>query len=192
MSDPVEAAVADLEENTRVAREEFASLSADQVNWKPAPDRWSVAQCLDHLIRSNGLYRGAFEALREAPPKPSFWQRWSPLSGFFGKMLVRSLAPGAGPKAKTSPNAEPSASRIDAGIVEQFAAHHEELIGQLRSLRGRVDPDRVILTSPFVSFVTYSLADTFRIIVIHERRHFEQARRVMADPAFPGSPPAVT
>ena len=34
------------------------------------------------------------------------------------------------------------------------------------------------MVSPFVSFITYSVLDGCRLIVTHERRHFEQARRV--------------
>src|SRR5690242_19393837 len=31
------------------ARQLVAGLSDEQLNWKPAPDSWSIAQCLDHL-----------------------------------------------------------------------------------------------------------------------------------------------
>ena len=28
----------------------FGHLNAQQINWKPSTDQWSVAQCLEHLI----------------------------------------------------------------------------------------------------------------------------------------------
>ena len=41
----------------------FGSLSAAQLNWKPAPKSWSVAQCFDHLITTHSLYFPEFERL---------------------------------------------------------------------------------------------------------------------------------
>ena len=42
------------------------------------------------------------------------------------------------------------------------------------------------MASPFVGIVTYSVLDGWRLMVAHERRHVQQARRVMATPGFPG------
>jgi hypothetical protein len=50
------------------------------------------------------------------------------------------------------------------------------------------DLARIIMVSPFVGFITYSVFDGCRIIVAHERRHLEQARRVTREPGFPSSP----
>jgi hypothetical protein len=44
------------------------------------------------------------------------------------------------------------------------------------------------MTSPFLGIITYSLLDACRMIVVHERRHFEQGRRVMAAEGFPNCP----
>ncbi len=54
----------------------------------------------------------------------------------------------------------------------------------MQALDGR-DARRIIMVSPFVSFITYSVLDGCRLIVAHERRHFEQARRVTREPEFP-------
>jgi hypothetical protein len=29
---------------------EFQNITHRQLNWKPAPDSWSMGQCLDHLV----------------------------------------------------------------------------------------------------------------------------------------------
>jgi hypothetical protein len=44
-----------------------------------------------------------------------------------------------------------------------------------------------IMTSPFVRFITYSVLDGWRLVVTHDRRHFEQARRVTQSPGFPAA-----
>jgi hypothetical protein len=44
----------------------------------------------------------------------------------------------------------------------------------------------MIVASPIAGFVTYNMLDACRIVVAHERRHFEQARRVTEAEGFPG------
>jgi hypothetical protein len=57
-------------------------------------------------------------------------------------------------------------------------------VATLRALDER-DAARAIMTSPFIKVVTYSVLDGSRLILAHDRRHFEQARRVTQSPAFP-------
>ncbi len=44
---------------------------------------------------------------------------------------------------------------------------------------------KTIITSPFLKVMTYKLADGFRVVVEHERRHFRQAERVLQTEGFP-------
>jgi hypothetical protein len=44
---------------------------------------------------------------------------------------------------------------------------------------------RAIMPSPFISVVTYSVLDGCRLMLAHDRRHFEQARRVTLSLGFP-------
>src|SRR5262245_30576853 len=37
-------------------RTELEGLTSSQLNWKSAPESWSIGQCLDHLIVSDCLY----------------------------------------------------------------------------------------------------------------------------------------
>jgi hypothetical protein len=41
---------------TDETRARFGRLSAQQLNWKPGADQWSVAQCFDHLVVTSGAY----------------------------------------------------------------------------------------------------------------------------------------
>ena len=101
-------------------------------------------------------------------------------------MLIASQAPEATRKFTAPPRAEPSSSAIDARIVERFVASQQEAAARVRALDGR-DAARTIMMSPFARFITYSVLDGCRIIVAHERRHFEQARRVTQTPGFPAA-----
>jgi hypothetical protein len=75
---------------------------------------------------------------------------------------------------------------IAGDVIERFVAAHRERSDWIRTL----DPDaaaRTIMVSPFVKVITYSVLDGCRLMAAHDRRHFEQARRVTQAAGFPGA-----
>ena len=169
---------------TRDVQSTFGLLNAEQLNWKPDADRWSVAQCLDHLISANREMLPAFDTTINGTKRTTFFERVPFLPGLFGRMMVKVVAPDGKRKLKATPAAAPSASALDPRIVEQFVAHQQEVIGKMKAIQN-LNPATIVMTSPFAGFITYSLLDACRIIVVHERRHFQQAQRVMAMDGLP-------
>jgi hypothetical protein len=167
------------------ARSSFGSLSAAQLNWKPSAERWSIAQCFDHLIASNKGFFPVIESVLAGTKKTTFLERLPILPGLAGKLLIKSLDPASTRKIKAPKNFEPGESDISAGIIEDFIAQQEKIVEGMKSTR-HLDLKKIIVTSPAASFVTYSLIDGYRIIVVHEQRHFQQAQRVAAETGFPG------
>jgi hypothetical protein len=166
------------------AHASFGALDARQLNWRPDATRWSVAQCLEHLVTANRLMLGAARtALDDARPR-TVWQRLPIVPGLFGRMLIRSQAPQSTRKFAASPAAQPSASDIAPEVVDRFVAQHRDLAAWVRQLDAP-RAGRVVMTSPFVTFIVYSVLDGVRLIVSHDHRHVEQARRVTQLPEFP-------
>jgi hypothetical protein len=165
----------------------FGAFDEQQLNWRPDATRWSVAQCFDHLLKVNGEMFHAIDAAMDGSRRPTVWQRLPVLPRVFGSMLIKSQMPQAKRKFTAPSQAAPASSAIDARIIERFAAYQREAADRVRSLDGR-DVARIIMVSPFASFITYSVLDGCRLIATHQRRHFEQARRVTQEPGFP--PPA--
>ena len=162
----------------------FGRLDHQQLNWRPDATRWSVAQCFDHLLNTNrGMLQAIDTAMDRSHPR-TVSQRLPVLPRVFGRMLIRSQMPEAKRKFTAPPQAQPAASAIDTGILDRFIAQQREAGARMRTLDQR-DAARVIMVSPFVAFITYSVLDGCRLIVTHERRHFEQARRVTQEPGFP-------
>ena len=170
----------------------FGSVDSRPLNWRPTATRWSVAQCFDHLLSANRhMFQAAADTLSGAPP--TIWQRLPLLPGLFGRMMIRSQTPDSGRKFKAPSKSQPAASDIPADVISRFLA-------QLRDGAAAVDrldegqAARAIMTSPFAGFITYSVLDGWRLIVAHDRRHVEQARRVTLAPGFPvrSADPAAT
>jgi hypothetical protein len=165
------------------AQKTFGHFSATQINWKPSAEGWSVGQCFEQLIKTNELFYSELEKIAAGSRKNSFLENYSPLSSFFGNLLVNSLKKDErkfkAPSQKIVPPSE-----IDSNIVEIFAAHQAELIGKIKSTENS-DWQKIKITSPFMKLMTYKLSDGFRVVVEHEKRHIRQAARVIKTTGFP-------
>jgi len=166
------------------AQKLFGHLTPEQINWKPGAGQWSVGQCLEHLILTDREMFVPLDEIIAGRKKTTLWERMPGVAGFFGKMMVKWLAPDGTQKFKAMKSVDPAASTIDPRIVARFDEHQREAIGKMKALE-RLDPARIVMTSPFIKLMVYSALDACRIIVVHERRHFAQAQRVMAAPGFP-------
>jgi hypothetical protein len=162
----------------------FGRLDVDQLNWKPSADAWSVAQCLDHLIAINRAYYPTFDRIMKGEYPRALLHRLPFVPALFGRVMIRELSPDYRKKYRAPPAARPAASLIDASVVERFLTQQRETLAKMRSLEHK-RPETIIITSPFAPVLVYSLLDTFRLLVAHERRHFAQARRVMEMSEFP-------
>jgi len=162
----------------------FGDLSAAQLNWKPAADRWSVAQCFDHLLTANAAYFPIFDQVLSGQNKSTFWASLPWLPGVWGKMLIKSVSPESARKLKAPKIFRPSSSSVDAAIIRRFVDQQHQVVEYMKATEG-LNLEKTIIPSPVTGLITYSVMDAYRIIVAHERRHFLQARRVTEAQGFP-------
>ena len=116
----------------------------------------------------------------------TIWRRLPVLPGVFGRLLVRSQSPDTTRRYTASPKAQPAASDIAGDVIRRFADQQRSAAARVQALDER-DAARTIMTSPFANVITYSVLDGWRLVFAHDRRHFEQARRVTLSPGFPRS-----
>ena len=161
------------------AKSTFGQLSAAQLNWKPSADRWSVAQCFDHLLSSNSGYFPVIEDVL-AGKKRTFWERVPVLPGLAGKFLVKAMEPTSTRKVKAPKKFQPSQSDISPAVIDNFVDQQGKLVEKMKASE-HLDLENIVITSPVSAAITYSLMDAYRLIVVHEQRHFQQAKRVMED-----------
>lgn len=184
MNAELEALISDARTIAAEARSSFGSLSAEQLNWKPSAERWSIAQCFEHLITSNKGYLPIIEDVRKGKKKSTVWERLPVLPGLAGKLLIKSLDPASARKLKAPKSFQPSQSNLSSAVIDEFVALQDEVIEGMKST-SHLDLKKIVVTSPAASFVAYSMMDAYRIIVVHERRHFQQAQRVAEESGFP-------
>ena len=162
----------------------FGDLSTQQLNWKPSADQWSVAQCFEHLAMANEAFFPIFKKVLGGEKKNTFWQGLPWLPAFWGKVLIKTLAPEFKLKLKAPRVFEPSSSSVDGAIISQFIDQQSQIIGYLKATE-HLELEKIIISSPANQLITYSLMDAYRIIITHEKRHLLQAMRVSEMDGFP-------
>lgn len=162
----------------RRARERFGALDYAKFNWSPGPDKWSIGQCLDHLVKGNDPYFAIFDSLANGTHQTTIWQRLPLLPAFWGWALYNTIKPENTRKAKAPKIFQPSLSDVPLSRLDDFCRQQTRLMDAMNKLK-HLDLETTIITSPVATFITYSLWDTFEILVAHEERHLNQAERVL-------------
>lgn len=155
----------------------FGGLDAEALNRQPAPGKWSVAQCLDHIIVLNRTYFDIPAKIRAGAYPLPFHARFGFMVDFFGKFILQSVNPDRRKPIKTFPVWEPSHSDIPGDIVARFKAHQEELKGFMAEA-GALAAQGQVVVSPASRVVVYRMATLIEIILQHEERHVNQAEEV--------------
>ena len=178
--------IAEAQRNAEEARRVVRGLSDAQLNWKPSPDKWSIAQCLEHLTAASGGFNPYFvEALargrqRFAAASPPTYQ-----PSFMGRWLIKHVEPESPRKLRAPKIFKPSTSNVQ-NALDNFLEQQKAFLEFVAETNG-IDYNRTRLRSPVTPLVRYSLADAFVVTVVHGQRHLAQARRVREMAGFPKS-----
>ena len=151
--------VTDLETNTQLFKQHFAGLSPEDLNWKPDPQTWSIAQNIDHLITINSTYFPVLDEILMGRYNAPWLGKIGFIPRFFGNLIYNASLPDRRKKMKTFPMWEPA----KADYIRKAAPAVE---------RG------LVISSPAQAGLVYKLERAFDIIVVHEQRHLEQAKEV--------------
>ena len=165
-----------LNENSAIV-EGYSSLTYNQLNWRVSENKWSVGQCIDHLVTTNRLYLGIFERLAVDKYPDNVWMKINPFSKMLGKWLVKYTGNRVVKPLKSPGAFRPSSSNIEPEIINQFGVLQVDLIQSLKAI-GKIDINKKIIASPANKWITYPLKDAIVIVTEHEVRHISQANGV--------------
>lgn len=184
MSDSFQRHLDVLAHRAGTARAEVAAicegLEPGQLLWRPGPGRWGVADCLEHLVAmGEGYHPRIRRALEEAVPAPEGGEYRPRL---FGRLFLwgsgpRVRIPLPAPKVVAGGQASPDSP-------ERFRKRQDELLELIRAAEGK-DLNRTRVASPLSRFVSFTLGECLELLVGHQERHLNQARKVREHWAFP-------
>ncbi len=190
--------------------EQVKDLDQDQLDWSPAPDRWSVGEVLDHLRRVDATYRGEIgELFRLAESgRPPVLRRgfadidaslfnipksWLPhleapfrlMSLLTPKPLLAMIASARFIPIKNPVAATPERGR-PGGELRRDAAASAQAMADLFAAHPGIDYHALRHEHPL--FGNNDVPQLLEIQAIHERRHQAQIAELMADARFPRGP----
>lgn len=157
-------------------------LSDEQFNWRPAEGQWSVGECLDHLYQTGHhlslVLREAIETGRAENRTSDGPFRYSRFGNWFAKIAGVQANPNKG-KVKAPKLYVPEASSLNPGeTVQRFQDLQDEMISLIREAQG-LDLKRIKVSSPAFKPLRLSLGVWLKMLPNHQRRHFQQAQRVL-------------
>lgn len=188
-SPTLEAIRGELRAAGHAARELASGLGEAALWWRPAPDRWSIGECLDHLVLTGEAYLPVLDETiedgrRRGRTAPGPYRRT-----LVGRWLPRLLEPPPGlriaaPREIRPPGPSPDGPRPNP--LPAFLELRGRLEERLDAAAG-LDLGRLGMASPFYGWIRFDLGSAFRILAAHERRHLWQARQVLEADGFPAA-----
>lgn len=153
----------------------MAALTDEQWSFKPAPDRWSPAEIVEHLYRSEGFAHQVVDGLMAEPANP----KWRELT-VEKTAMIRNVIPDRSQKAQAPDFLQPSGEMSRAELVSGFIKARAQTIKKVRAEAPY--QEHVGLDSPLGPM---NAAQWLEFPALHTERHTKQLAEVLADPGFP-------
>jgi len=177
---PVAASIADLDRQRLVAHlemtsawlvDEVSALSAAQLEFRPAPSAWTIAEVIEHLVVVAPIYWRDLQTALKQPPGTGTSSMTD--AGVLWYGIDRTG------REQAIPTERPTGQLRDLGAaLEAYRKHHERL-------RQYVKTTRDDLRSHIVQRQRCDAYQWALLISTHEQRHILQIREIKANPAFP-------
>ena len=162
----------------------MSGLSDAQFNWQPAPGRWSVGGCIDHLNKTaSGLFIPKIDKAIATARANGLTSGGPFVYPLFERWAVRGNDAPAKMKFKAPKNMQPPPHLSIDDVRVEFVRWQDEFAARLLKADG-LDLRRAKEVFPFWP-MKWSLGTLFRMMLAHERRHVHQAREVRQNPSFP-------
>ncbi|HSM14180.1 MAG TPA: DinB family protein [Thermoanaerobaculia bacterium] len=163
-----------------------APLDRDRFDWRPDGGRtWSFGQIVDHLATTNSRYLDALEPALERARERSGGRSGPIEPGLLGRLFLGQLEPPVRYRVRAPGPFRPAPRVEREETLDRFRTQQARIAALVRA-SADLDPRRARFRNPAVKGLpVFDLAAGMLILPSHERRHLEQARRLLARPDFP-------
>ena len=151
-----------------------AGLSEAQWNFKASPERWSIAECAEHIAVSDDAL---FELLQQTMKSPAAPEKKAEAQGK-DEAILRML-PDRSVKAKAPEFLQPWPDHAD--LIAHFKQSRDRNIAYIQT----TEDD---LRSHFMNHPVLKAIDAYQVMLLlsaHCERHTLQINEVKADPNYP-------
>jgi len=171
-------AVAELENSQKAFLEATNGLSEAQWNFKPAPDRWSIAECAEHIgVTENFILKLITEQALKSAAEP---EKRAQVQGKDAAIMVMGVDRSS--KFKAPEVIQPTRRWATSGEITKNV-----LENRARTIEF-INTTQEDLRDHFMDHPVFKTLDTYQWILLtsaHMRRHTAQILEVKADLNFP-------
>lgn len=160
--------------------QEFRPLTNEQLSHKPAPDKWSMIDCLQHLNLAERFYirniQHKVDQLGLIQHQPADQEL---KSGWVGRALRWAVDPNTKMKLPAPSFIKPRKTQeLDVvDVMQQFVDLQQTLYAQIDKAI-YLDWNTTKLATLFGNSIKLRLGDALLMLVAHTERHINQALRV--------------
>lgn len=142
----------------------------------PTPDKWSIAQILEHLNSYGRIYLPQIDkAISVSQSNRDAWFNSGLLGNYFTNMMKPKNVFEITNKMKALKSHRPE-NKLNAGkVLDEFVEQQHTLL-QLLEMAKLKNLNTIRIPLSITKLVKLKLGDTFRFLIAHEQRHFIQAR----------------
>lgn len=156
------------------------NASPESWTYDPAPGRWSVGACIEHLNATSLAFVPLLESTIGELRRQHRVSDGRYRMDVMGWVLCRSNEPPVRIKFRTKKQFDPPVVGDRDDVMREFDRLQSELFRLIGESSG-LAIDRVKIRSPFDERVRYNVYSAFRLLAAHQRRHLWQAEQVVLD-----------
>jgi hypothetical protein len=153
-------------------------LSENAWNYKPGPDRWSVAEVAEHILLSEGLLFATVEKALAAKPNPDWEAKTAGKTEFLERVMVDRSRKAQAPEA-----IQPKGNLTMPEIVSRYKETRARTLKFIEEIRLPMKDHTI--DHPFPAFNTLNAYQWLIYIPLHNMRHNQQIAEVKASSGFP-------
>ncbi len=172
-----DALIKDLERSRMIFLDAISDVKTEaQWNYKPAPDRWSVAECAPHIIAAEQYFRDGIATALKTSALPADNQTTA------GDAVISKMVRDRATKFQAPAQLEPKGKVVPkAQAIKEFEATRATTLEYVRTTK---DPLREHGTATPAGQVTTA----YQMVLMlsgHTERHTAQLLEVKASPGYP-------
>jgi DinB superfamily len=168
-----------MKETYKVAAKSVKGLSETQLNFKAAPDKWSVKECLYHIAGAEKFLWTLFESSMKGAANPEKRAEIKVSDEEIVKMVEDRSKKAQAPEPIQPKNTNYASL---SAALEDFKATRMEHIKYIKN--STEDLRNHVVQMPFGYIDCYQL---YLMLAAHSNRHTQQINEIKANPAFPAN-----
>jgi len=157
---------------------EFGDFSDEQLRWKPDAHSWSIAECLKHIIIANDMY---LTDINHKLEKAEVRTIEYPIKiSWMGRIFLFFVDPKYTWKIPAPKLFKPiHQNEVADGreTLKHYLQLQDDIIKTAEKALG-YDHANIYTTSPLSKLLRFNIGEQFYIMMRHELRHLNQAKRV--------------